>query len=277
LYENVKCRKEEIALLKDKYTLEDLIELMRVLRSENGCPWDREQDHESLKKYLLEETYEVLEAIELNDKDKLCEELGDLLLQIVFHAQIEVEKDGFSMDDIITSICKKIITRHTHVFGKDYISTAEGVENNWELIKKKEKGMMTQTEVLKAVPKNLPALMRSYKVQQKAAQVGFDWDNIEDVFNKVYEEIKELEDVYKSKNVERINDEVGDVFFAIVNLSRFLNVQPELALNHTINKFIKRFEYMEMESLKKGYKLEEMTLNEMDELWNEAKKYLQET
>ncbi|HHV97126.1 MAG TPA: nucleoside triphosphate pyrophosphohydrolase [Clostridiaceae bacterium] len=264
-------------MLKDKYTLEDLIELMRVLRSEKGCPWDREQDHESLKKYLLEEAYEVLEAIELNDKDKLCEELGDLLLQIIFHAQIEAEKGGFTMDDIITSICKKIITRHTHVFGKDNISTAEGVENNWELIKKKEKGMRTQTEVLKAVPKNLPALMRSYKVQQKAAQVGFDWDNIEDVFNKVYEEIKELEDVYKSKNVERINDEVGDVFFAIVNLSRFLHVQPELALNHTINKFIKRFEYMEKESLKKGYKLEEMSLNEMDELWNEAKKYLRET
>ncbi|NMB96222.1 MAG: nucleoside triphosphate pyrophosphohydrolase [Clostridiaceae bacterium] len=257
--------------------MEELIGLMKTLRSEKGCPWDREQNHESLKRYLIEETYEVLEAIDLRDKDKLCEELGDLLLQIVFHAQIESEEGNFTMDDIITGICKKIITRHTHVFGKDNISTSEGVENNWELIKKKEKGMITQTEVLKAVPKNLPALMRSYKVQQKAAQVGFDWDNIEDVFNKVYEEIKELKDVYWSKNVERINDEIGDVIFAIVNLSRFLHVQPELALSHTIKKFIRRFEYMEMESLKKGDKLEEMSLDEMDKLWNEAKKNLRET
>ena len=195
--------------------MEDLIGLMKTLRSEKGCPWDREQNHESLKRYLIEETYEVLEAIDLRDKDKLCEELGDLLLQIVFHAQIESEEGNFTMDDIITGICKKIITRHTHVFGKDNISTSEGVENNWELIKKKEKGMITQTEVLKAVPKNLPALMRSYKVQQKAAQVGFDWDNIEDVFNKVYEEIKELKDVYQSKNVERINDEIGDVILLL--------------------------------------------------------------
>lgn len=259
-------------MLKDKYTLEDLIELMKILRSENGCPWDREQNHETLKRYLIEEAYEVLEAIDLKDKDKLCEELGDLLLQVVFHAQIASEIGSFSMDDIITGICKKIITRHTHVFGKDSISTPEGVEDNWELIKKKEKGMTTQTEVLKAVPKNLPALMRSYKVQQKAAQVGFDWDNIEDVFSKVYEEIQELKDVYRSKNVERINDEMGDVFFAIVNLSRFLHVQPELALTQTIKKFIKRFEYLERESLKKGLKLEEMTLEEMDKFWNEAKK-----
>ena len=259
-------------MLKDKYSLEDLIELMKLLRSEKGCPWDREQNHESLKKYLIEETYEVLEAIDLKDKDKLCEELGDLLLQIVFHAQISYEHDNFSMDDIITGICRKIIMRHTHVFGSDIIKTPDGVVSNWELIKKKEKGMTTQTEVLKAIPNNLPSLMRSYKVQQKAAQVGFDWDNIEDVFNKVYEEIQELKDVYRSKNVERINDEMGDVFFAAVNLSRFLHVQPELALTQTIKKFISRFEYIEQESLKEGKKLEEMTLEEMDKLWNKAKK-----
>mgnify|MGYP000947694277 CR=1 FL=1 len=259
---------------KDKYSLEDLIGIMKLLRSEKGCPWDREQNHESLKKYLIEETYEVLEAIDLNDKDKLCEELGDLLLQVVFHAQIGHEQDNFSMEDIITGICRKIIMRHTHVFGNDTINTSEGVINNWELIKKKEKGMSTQTEVLKAIPNNLPALMRSYKVQQKAAQVGFDWDNIEDVFNKVYEEIQELKDVYQSKNVERINDEMGDIFFAVVNLSRFLHVQPELALTHTIKKFIYRFEYIEKESLKDGKKLEEMTLEEMDKLWNKAKKNL---
>ncbi|HOJ09816.1 MAG TPA: nucleoside triphosphate pyrophosphohydrolase [Clostridiales bacterium] len=263
-------------MVKERYSLQDLTDIMTLLRSENGCPWDREQTHDSLKRYLIEETYEVLEAIDLNDKDKLCEELGDLLLQIVFHGQIANEQGSFNMDDIINGICRKIIQRHTHVFGKDKADTPEQVVNNWEIIKKKEKGMNTQTEVLKAVPKNLPALMRSYKVQQKAAQSGFDWDDIEDVFIKVYEEIQELKDVYKSKNVARINDEMGDIFFATVNLARFLHVQPELALTHTTNKFIKRFEYIEEESIKAGKKLEEMTLEEMDKLWNEAKKNLRE-
>ncbi len=258
-------------MLKDRYSFEDLLEIMRILRSGEGCPWDREQTHESLKKYLIEETYEVLEAIDLKDRDKLVEELGDLLLQIVFHARIAEEAGMFSMDDVITGICRKMVLRHTHVFGDAKAETAEDVVNNWEAIKKKEKGAKSQTEVLKSVPANLPALMRSYKVQQKAAQVGFDWDNIEDVFSKVIEEINELRDVYKSKNVARITEEVGDVFFALVNLSRFLGTQPELALNATTNKFIARFEFMEKESREAGRKLEEMTLAEMDELWNKAK------
>lgn len=258
-------------MLKDKYTFEDLIDIMKLLRSESGCPWDREQTHESLKRYLIEETYEVLEVIDLNDKKRLCEELGDLLLQIVFHAQIAKEENEFSMEDVITGICKKMVLRHTHVFGQDKADTADDVVTNWEEIKKKEKGVKSQTEVLKDVPSNLPALMRSYKVQQKASQVGFDWDNVEDVFSKVSEEIDELKDVYKSKDVERINDEMGDVLFSIVNLSRFLKVQPELALTGTINKFIKRFEFVEKESKKAGKTLSEMSLEEMDELWNKAK------
>ena len=258
-------------MLKEKYEFSDLLEIMKILRSEDGCPWDREQTHQSLKKYLIEETYEVLEAIDLNDKDKIAEELGDLLLQIVFHAQIGVEEKTFDITDIINWICRKMILRHTHVFGDEKAETAEDVLQNWEAIKKKEKGVESQTQVLKDVPANLPALMRSYKVQQKAAQVGFDWDNIDDVFKKVDEEINELRDVYTSKNMERITDEMGDVFFAIVNLSRFLKVQPELALTGTINKFIQRFEYIERESAKAGKKLEEMTLTEMDELWNKAK------
>jgi len=263
-------------MLKDKYEFSDLVEIMKILRSENGCPWDREQTHESLKKYLIEETYEVLEVIDLQDKDRLCEELGDLLLQIIFHAQIAAEDGKFDINDIITGICRKMIQRHTHVFGDAKAENAEEVLTNWEAIKKKEKGQKSQTEVLKSVPANLPALMRSYKVQQKAAQVGFDWDNIDDVIAKVHEEIKELEDVYKSKNVERITDEMGDVFFALVNLSRFLKVQPELALTGTINKFIKRFEYVEQESLKMGKRLEDMKLSEMDELWNKAKVHISE-
>lgn len=258
-------------MLKDKYTFSDLLDIMKLLRSENGCPWDREQTHESLKKYLIEETYEVLEAIDLNDKKKVCEELGDLLLQIVFHAQIAKEEETFTIDDVITGICRKMVLRHTHVFGDAKADTADDVLVNWEEIKKKEKGIESQTGVLKDVPSNLPALMRSYKVQQKASQVGFDWDNVEDVLKKVDEEIVELKDVYKSKDVERINDEIGDVLFSVVNLSRFLKVQPELALTGSINKFIKRFEFIETESKKDGKNLEDMSLEEMNELWNKSK------
>ncbi|WP_010246292.1 nucleoside triphosphate pyrophosphohydrolase [Acetivibrio cellulolyticus] len=258
-------------MLKDKYTFSDLVDIMKLLRSENGCPWDREQTHESIKKYLIEETYEVLEVIDLNDKKRLNEELGDLLLQVVFHAQIAQEEGNFTIEDVITGICRKMVLRHTHVFGEAKAETADDVLVNWEEIKKKEKGIESQTGVLKDVPSNLPALMRSYKVQQKASQVGFDWDNVEDVLKKVDEEIDELKDVYKSKDVERINDELGDVLFSIVNLSRFLKVQPELALTGSINKFIKRFEYIETESKKEGKSLQDMSLEEMDELWNKSK------
>lgn len=258
-------------MLKDKYDFKELVDIMALLRSPNGCPWDREQDHPSLKRYLIEETYEVLEQIDNGDKGKLCDELGDLLLQVLFHAQIAKENGDFDIDDVITGISRKLISRHTHVFGEAKADTADDVTDNWEKIKKEEKGLSDHTDVLKDVPKNLPALMRSYKVQQKAAQVGFDWDDVEDVLAKVDEEIREVKDVYKSKNVERITDEIGDAFFALVNLARFLKVQPELALTGTVNKFINRFEYIERESSKAGRKLEDMTLAEMDRLWEEAK------
>lgn len=259
---------------KEKYSFDDLLEIMARLRGENGCPWDREQTHESLRIYLLEEAYEVLEALNAGDMHKFCNELGDLLLQIVFHAQIAKENGVFDIEDVTTEVCSKLISRHPHIFGNVKADTAEQVLENWEAIKKKEKKIDSQTGVLKDVPSNLPALMRSYKVQQKAAQVGFDWDNIEDVFRKVDEEIQELKDVYKSKNMERITDELGDTFFALVNLSRFLKVQPELALTGTIRKFINRFEYIEQQSRKAGKRLEDMSLAEMDELWNEAKEKL---
>ncbi len=258
-------------MLKDRYDYKDLLDIMALLRSPEGCPCDRDQNHESLKKYLIEETYEVLETIDLNDKKKLCEELGDLLLQIVFHAGIAEENGDFNMGDVITGICRKMVLRHTHVFGDAKADTPEQVVDNWEAIKKKEKGIKSQTDVLRDVPSNLPALMRSYKVQQKAAQVGFDWENLDDVFEKVDEEISELREVYKSENMVRITDEMGDVFFSLVNLSRFLKVQPELALTGTINKFMKRFEYIEQESAKSGKRLEDMSLQEMDELWNNSK------
>ncbi|NJD01060.1 MAG: nucleoside triphosphate pyrophosphohydrolase [Ruminiclostridium sp.] len=261
---------------KDKYDLKDLLDIMTLLRSADGCPWDREQTHDSLKRYMIEETYEVLEQIDKKDSGKLCDELGDLLLQVVFHAQLSKENGEFDMDDVITGICRKLISRHTHVFGEAKADTSEKVLENWEEIKKKEKGIESHTGVLKDVPSNLPALMRSFKVQQKAARVGFDWDKIDDVIAKVDEEIQELKDVYKSNNMERITDEMGDALFALVNLSRFLKIQPELALTGTTNKFIKRFAYIESESLKNGKKLEEMNLAEMDELWNEAKRQFSE-
>ena len=258
-------------MMKEKYDFNDLLQVMERLRAENGCPWDREQTHESLKIYMIEETYEVLEALDSGNMGKFCNELGDLLLQIVFHAQIAKENGVFDINDVTTEICQKLISRHTHIFGDAKADTAEQVIENWEAIKKKEKQLKSQTGVLKDVPSNLPALMRSYKVQQKAAQVGFDWDDIEDVFGKVDEEIQELRDVYRSKNVERITDELGDALFALVNLSRFLKIQPELALTGTVNKFIRRFEYIEQQSAKEGKKLEDMSLAEMDVLWNEAK------
>ncbi len=257
--------------MKEKFEFYELIDIMELLRSEKGCPWDREQTHESLKKYLIEETYEVLEAIDLNDKNKLSEELGDLLLQIVFHAEIGKEASTFDINDVISGICRKMISRHPHVFGEAKADTPDEVVNNWEAIKKKEKGLKSQTNVLKDVPSNLPALMRSYKIQQKAAQVGFDWDNIHDVFKKIEEEMIEFKEAYESKDAGKVQDELGDVFFSLVNLSRFLKVQPELALTGTINKFINRFEFIEQEAAKNNKKLEEMSLSEMDVLWNKAK------
>jgi len=217
-----------------------------------------------------------LETIDNKDKQNMREELGDLLLQVLFHSRIAEENGDFDVNDVITDISRKMIMRHTHVFGEDKADTAEEVIDKWEATKKKEKGVTAHTDVLRSIPKNLPALMRSYKVQQKAARVGFDWDNVEDAFEKVHEEIKELNDVYRSKNVERITDEMGDVFFALVNVCRFLNIQPEFALIRTINKFIERFAYIERESTKKGKKLETMELYEMDELWNKAKSSLSE-
>ncbi len=258
-------------MLENTGDLQRLIDIMEELRSESGCPWDREQTHESLKKYLIEETYEFLEVIDMMDKRRMCEELGDVLLQVVFHAQIAKENKDFDMTDVIDRICNKLIYRHPHVFGDVSADTSKEVLKNWEELKKKEKGIEDQTSVLKDVPKNLPALMRSYKVQQKAAQVGFDWDNTKDVFAKIREEIDELEQAVKNKDQVNMDEELGDVLFSIVNLSRFVKVHPELSLTQATEKFIKRFEYIENKAVQLGKNLNEMTLSEMDELWEQAK------
>jgi len=251
--------------------LERLIDIMKLLRSREGCPWDREQTHESLKKYLIEETYEYLEVVDLGDKSRMCEELGDVLLQIVFHARIAEENGDFNIEDVINGVCDKMIHRHPHVFGNENAETSGEVLKKWEEIKKQEKGTVNQTSVLQDVPNNLPALMRSFKVQQKAAQVGFDWTNPEDVFAKIREEIDELEAEFKKNSSSGMEDELGDVLFSVVNLSRFLKVHPELSLTQSTNKFIGRFEQVEKCAAEQGKKLEEMSLQEMDVLWEEAK------
>ncbi len=258
--------------IKIKYQLNDLVDIMTKLRSEDGCPWDRKQTHESLRPYLIEECYEVLEALEKEDMALLEEELGDLLLQVVFHSQLTKEQGYFDISDVIGGICTKLINRHPHVFADTEVKSSEQVLKNWEEIKRNEKDEKSYTESLERIPKSMPALMKSYKIQAKAAKVGFDWDDVEGAVLKVKEELKELLDVYKTNKREEIYEEIGDLLFAVVNMARFLEVRPELALNNTVNKFIRRFRYIEETSMAKGLDLKEMTLEEMDKLWNEAKK-----
>ncbi|MDI3500745.1 MAG: tetrapyrrole methylase family protein / MazG family protein [Thermoanaerobacter sp.] len=258
-------------LFQEKYDIYDLLEIMRILRSEKGCPWDKEQTHQSLEKYLVEESYELVDAIEKESEDKMVEELGDVLLQVVFHSQIAKERGTFNFGDVVDGICKKMIWRHPHVFGTEELKTSKAVLEKWDELKKEEKDLNSYTEVLKDVPRYMPALMRSYKIQEKAAKVGFDWERVEDALSKVYEELEELKEVYKGKDKEKIIEEVGDLIFAVVNVARFLDVEPESATHNTVEKFIKRFEYIEKTAAKNGQKLDEMTLSDMDKLWNEAK------
>ncbi|WP_287821929.1 nucleoside triphosphate pyrophosphohydrolase [Clostridium sp.] len=253
---------------KDFY---DLLRIIDILRGENGCPWDKEQDHDSIKRNLIEESYEVLEAIDEKNENMIVEELGDVLFQVIFHSQIGKEEGYFNVNDVIEGICNKMINRHPHIFGDEIAETTEDVIDNWDKIKMKEQKMNSYTDTLKHVAKNLPALIRAEKVQKKAAKVGFDWDKVEDAFDKVSEELTEVKDVYKGSNRDKIVEEVGDLAFSVVNVSRFLDIDPENALNYTIDKFIKRFEFIELKAKEMNSDLGDMTLSEMDELWNESK------
>lgn len=255
--------------IKDIY---DLLNVMDDLRGEDGCPWDKEQTHQSLKRYLVEECYEVLEAVDNNDYDMLAEELGDVLFQIVFQAKIAWENELFNMNDVINIIYNKMVNRHPHVFSSSSADTSEEVLVNWDIIKRKEQGINTYTDELKHVAKSLPALIRAEKVQKKASKTGFDWDHIEGALDKVLEEYNEIKDVYNSNNREKIVEELGDLLFATVNVARFLDIDPDFALNSTIEKFICRFQYIEEKAISRGVSLTELTLEEMDILWEEAKK-----
>ena len=257
--------------LGNKKDFQDLLDIIETLRNPGGCPWDREQTHESLKSALLEECYEVIDAIENEDEDALIEELGDVLLQVVFHASIGKEDGYFDIMDVIGGISNKMINRHPHVFGNEKANTSEQVLVIWDEIKKEEKGIKTLTEEMQNIAKSLPATTRAYKVQKKAKKVGFDWDDVNCAMDKVKEELNEIKEVYNCEDKSIIEGEVGDLLFACINVARFLEVDGELALDKTIKKFIKRFSYIENEAIKNNKNLKDMTLEEMDKLWEEAK------
>lgn len=253
-------------------TFQRLLDIMAILRGENGCHWDKEQDHLSLRPYLLEETYEVLETIEDQEMHKLCEELGDLLLQIVFHAQIAKENGDFEMGDVLESINEKMVRRHPHVFADVQVDNSAEVLVNWDKIKAMEKKDERKTSLLDGIPKHLPALMLAYKIQQKAAKVGFDWEKAEAAWEKVQEELAEVGEALKEGRKTEIEEELGDLLFALVNVCRLLDLYPEVLLQQTVVKFKKRFFFMEQEAEKMQKNLAQMSLQEMDELWEKAKK-----
>lgn len=262
-----------------KHTFDDLVAIMARLRGPRGCPWDRKQTHQTLLPYLIEETYEVVDTLHRRDIDALREELGDLLLQIVFHAQLARERRRFNIDDVTDAICRKLIARHPHVFGKVKARTAEQVLDNWEKIKLTEKKDNGQPGgVLSGIPRSLPALLQAYRVQEKTSRFGFDWDDPRPVLDKVNEEVDELRRSIKKRGPRRkkeVEHELGDLLFALVNLARHLKVDPETALSKSNQRFIKRFGYIEKHLTKKtGKKLGEATLVEMDQLWEEAKRKL---
>jgi tetrapyrrole methylase family protein / MazG family protein len=257
--------------LDNRQDFRSLIDIIDILRGVNGCPWDREQTHESLKKCLIEESYEVIEAIDNKDEEALEEELGDLLLQVIMHAQIGREEGYFDINDVVEGICKKMIERHPHVFGEIKLSSSDEVLINWDKIKHKEQGLSTYSEELSHVAKSLPGLMRAEKVQRKAAKVGFDWNRVDMAIIKAEEEIEEVKKAISEGNKENIKEEIGDLIFSAVNIARFLDIDPENAVNYTIEKFIKRFQYIEEKGLESGKNLMDMSLEEMDALWEKAK------
>ncbi|MFB5663760.1 nucleoside triphosphate pyrophosphohydrolase [Alteribacillus sp. HJP-4] len=261
--------KNEAELYQEFSSLRNVI---ATLRGPNGCPWDKKQTHESLKRYLLEESYEVLDAIDEEDDDHLIEELGDVLLQVMLHAQIGEDNGYFSIDDVIKVLTEKMIRRHPHVFGDTSAKTSEQVIENWEAIKKTEKNGVEIGGLLSAVPDSMPSLMKAYELQKQAAKVGFDWDDDAPMWKKLQEETAEWLEEIKYGNKKAMNKEFGDILFVLVNLGRYYKIHPEEALHMTNRKFKDRFSYIETTLRARGQKAENVSLEEMDELWEEAKK-----
>jgi XTP/dITP diphosphohydrolase len=252
-------------MLETKF--KELFEIVKKLRAE--CPWDREQTNDSIKAATIEEAYEVVEAIDEKNYPELKKELGDVLLHVIFHSIIASEGNYFQLEDVIDSIKEKLIRRHPHVFGNVEVNGSEEVKRNWESIKLTE----GRESVLDGVPKLLPALQRAHRLQEKAAKVGFDWEKKEDVWKKVIEEIEEMHESEKQESIKELEKEIGDVFFALVNYSRFLGINPENALRSTNEKFIKRFNYVEKKIIETGRKIDESNLAEMDTYWEESKRF----
>ena len=256
---------------KTKYSMDDLLEIIRLLRSPDGCPWDREQTHESIKKNFIEETYEVVEAINKDNPDMLREELGDVLMQILLHCQMEREKDTFTFDDVINELAQKLIIRHPHVFGSEHCETAEEVLVTWDRVKTETKHQKSVTDAMCAVPKELPALMRAQKVQKKAAKVGFDWQEVSGALEKVHSECDEVLDAMHNKTQNDVNEELGDLLFSCVNVARFVGADAEESLSMATEKFIQRFAIVEELANNRNIDMKQASLSKLDELWDEAK------
>lgn len=256
---------------KRKKTFADLVYVMARLRGEGGCPWDREQDHSTLKRYLIEECYEAIEAIDNDDMDALAEELGDVLLQVVFHAQLEAEVGLFDIDDVIAHIVEKLIRRHPHVFGDTSVADSDEVLRNWERLKREEKHEGWRESVLDGVPAGLPALMRATEISKRAAKVGFDWERFEDVLAKLDEEIAELHRALDSGSSDEVFAELGDLLFTLVCIARWKQLDSEDALRTMLGRFTLRFHHIERSARAQGRELADMSLAEMDALWDEAK------
>ncbi len=258
---------------KERYSIEDLREIMAILRAPDGCPWDREQTHESIRSNLLEETHEALEAIDRRDMAGLREELGDVLMQVVFHAQMEEETGGFTFDDVVDEVSKKLIVRHPHVFGDAHAADTAAVLQNWDAIKRRTKGEgTTQADLLRNVPRALPALMRAGKVQNRAKRVGFDWSELNGAWEALESERAELAAAIAAGEGAAVEEELGDLLFSAVNVSRFLHVDAEQALTAATDKFIRRFSRMEQLAERAGRTLADASLEEMNGWWDEAKR-----
>ena len=260
----------------DKNTGKSFVKILKIMSAlrdpKTGCEWDKDQDSNSIKSYCIEEAYEVVEAIENNDNDALCEELGDLLFQVIFHAEINNEKGNFSIIDVIDNLSKKLIRRHPHIFkNESNTNSKKQIAKNWINIKKQERIAKGSTGILDDIPKTFPAMIRSLKLQKRASENGFDWKNSNDTFKKIDEEKKELEIALAHQKKEEIEEEIGDLIFSIINLSRKLKIDPENALRKTNNKFLARINYIEKELKKENKKFNKSNLIELEKLWNQAK------
>lgn len=257
---------------KERYDFNDLVEIMKYLRAPDGCPWDRVQTHESIRSNFIEETYEVIEAIDNKDNELMKEELGDVLLQVVFHSEMAEEDGAFDINDVIHDICHKLVIRHPHVFGDVKAENSAEALDSWNSVKMKTKSQKKQSEAMDSVSKALPSLMRATKTQQKAAKVGFDWDDVSGALDKVSEETDELNQAIKSESDEAKAEELGDLLFSVVNVARFIGVDSEKALYDACDKFTSRFKAMEKLCEERGIDMNTATVSKLDSIWDEVKK-----